>query len=400
MGGGQVNANVSSIKEYLTVVPIRTSNLLKGIVMPSHLPCGTWRHQCAIIALSFLVALSDCAAGQDKGSRDLVAPQANGSDQRASVAEGVAVAELDKAIFYIFQAKDNTYWFGSNDRGVYRYDGKALINFTTNDGLVSNRIRGIQEDKDGNIYFTTYEGISKFDGQAFVTLNAPANADAQEWKLQPDDLWFVGPPDAGVVFRYDGKVLHRLQFPRTKLGDEHFARMPRSKFPNAIYSPYDVYYILRDSKGNLWFGSTCVGVCRFNGKNFHWFTDSTLVEAPVRSILEDKQGDFWFTYTGHASFDGFRMVNDFGAVQDRAKGTIVEGMSVIEDESGKIWTAAFRGGAFRYDGEEKTQFPIKEGDTTITVFAIYKDNQGDLWLGTHNGGAYKFNGQTFEQFKR
>ena len=119
------------------------------------------------------------------------------------------------------------------------------------DRLVSNRIRGIQEDKEGNIYFTTYEGISKFDGQAFETLNAPAEANAEEWKLQPDDLWFVGPPDAGVVFRYDGKALHRLQFPRTKLGDEHFQRMPRTKFPNAIYSPYDVYYILKDSEGNV-----------------------------------------------------------------------------------------------------------------------------------------------------
>jgi len=48
---------------------------------------------------------------------------------------------------------------------------------------------------------------------------------------------------------------------------------------------------------------------------------------------------------------------------------------------------------------ERTQFSIKEGDTTITVFAIYKDNHGDLWLGTHNGGAYKFNGETFEKFK-
>ncbi|MDA1008872.1 MAG: hypothetical protein O2800_07740 [Planctomycetota bacterium] len=40
-------------------------------------------------------------------------------------------------------------------------------------------------------------------------------------------------------------------------------------------------------------------------------------------------------------------------------GTIVEGMSVIEDEDGKIWTAAFYEGAFRYDGEERTKFSIR-----------------------------------------
>ncbi|UYV13874.1 MAG: hypothetical protein NCW75_06190 [Phycisphaera sp.] len=329
--------------------------------------------------------------------------QASGSDHGATIAQGRVVVELDPAIFYVFQAADDTYWFGSNDRGVYRYDGHTLVNFTTDDGLASNRIRGIQEDTHGNIYFTTYEGISRFDGQAFVTLEAPADAqaqtDAQQWKLQPDDLWFVGPPDAGVVFRYDGTTLHRLRFPTTKLGDEHFERMPRSEFPHATYSPYDVYSILKDSRGNLWFGSSSVGVCRFDGTSFHWFTDSTLVEEPVRSILEDSKGNFWFTYTGQAWFDGFRSVKDFGIVQDGAEGRIVEGMSVVEDDAGTVWTAAFAGGAFRYDGEQATQFPIRDGETTITVFAISKDNHGNLWLGTHNGGAYTFDGEAFERFK-
>ena len=74
-------------------------------------------------------------------------------------------------------------------------------------------------------------------------------------------------------------------------------------------------------------------------------------------------------------------------------------MSIIEDDDGKLWTGGFSAGAFKYDGKQKTQYPIKEGTTTITVFAIYKDNRGVLWLGTHNGGAYKYNGKTFEKFK-
>jgi ligand-binding sensor domain-containing protein len=306
---------------------------------------------------------------------------------------------LGKSVMYVFQARNNDYWFGSNDRGVYRYDGKALVNFTTNDGLVSNQIRGIQEDKSGNIYFTTYEGISKFDGQAFTTLSVAAGSAPTDWKKQPDDLWFVGPPDAGVVYRYDGKSLHRLEFPRTKLGDEHFAKFPRSKFPNAIYSPYDVYCILKDSRGNLWFGTSNVGVCRYDGKSFDWLTDRLLTGAPVRSIFEDKKGNYWFTSGGGVPPDGFRAANDFGKFQDRAEGTIVEGMSIIEDDNGKLWTAAFTAGAFKYDGKQKVGYPIREGGTAIEVFAIYKDNRGVLWLGTHNGGAYKFNGKTFEKFR-
>ncbi len=340
------------------------------------------------------------ASGQDPNSSRLPQQNGNGDESNGSDAKGEVVSELGKSVMYVFQAKNSDYWFGSNDRGVYRYDGKVIVNFATKDGLCSDRIRGIQEDDSGNIYFTTYEGISKFDGKSFTTLSVSTRSSPTDWKKQADDLWFVGPPDAGVVFRYDGNSLHRLEFPKTKLGDEHFAKMPRSKFPNAIYSPYDVYCILKDRKGNLWFGSACIGVCRYDGKSFDWLTDETFLEAPVRSILEDKKGNFWFTYSGHATFDGFRTVNGFGKFQDGMEGNIVDGMSIVEDNDGKLWTAALRAGAFQYDGKQKVHYPIKEGPTAIEVFAVYQDNQGKLWLGTHNGGAYKFNGKTFEKFRR
>ncbi len=342
-----------------------------------------------LLALATLSLLSAWVVAQDR--------RADSPDMKP--AKGEVVAELGKSVMYVFQANNKDYWFGSNDRGVYRYDGKSLVNFTTNDGLVSDRIRGIQEDKAGNVYFTTYEGISRFDGRAFTTLSTPAKADPKEWKLQANDLWFVGPPDAGVVFRYDGRAMYRLEFPKTKLGNEHFEKMPRSKFPNAIYNPYDVYCIVRDSKGHLWFGCACVGVCRYDGKSFDWLTDASLAEAPVRSILEDKKGNFWFTYSGNGTFDGLKTVRDFGRLKKGATGTIVEGMSIVEGGDGRLWTAALRAGVFKYDGTQKTNYPIRDGDTAIDVFAVYKDIRGVLWIGTHNGGAYRFDGKAFVKWR-
>ena len=352
-----------------------------------------------LIALYLIAALSAFTAGQDESLTTTLARKDDGNDRKVLVARGEIVSELGNSATYVFQARNSDDWFGSNDRGVYRYDGKFILNFTTKDGLCSNRIRGVQEDKSGNIYFTTYEGISKFDGKSFTTLDVSKTSSPDDWKKHPDDLWFVGPPDAGIVFRYDGNELHRLEFPKTKLGDEHFVKVPRSEFPNAIYSPYDVYCIMNDSQGNLWFGTTCVGVCRFNGKSFDWLTDTYLTYAPVRSIIEDKQGNYWFTYSGGSSLDGFKAINDFGKLQERAEGNIVEGMSIIEDNNGNLWTAALSAGAFKYHGKQRVHYPIKDEATTIEVFAVYKDNRGDLWLGTHNGGAYKFNGRTFEKFR-
>jgi ligand-binding sensor domain-containing protein len=338
----------------------------------------------AVVALALIAAVPAAAPARDENPK----PR-----QSVPAAKGEIVPGLGKSVMYVFQAKNNDYWFGSNDRGVYRYDGKSLTNFTTKDGLVSDQIRGIQEDQSGGLYFTTYKGISKFDGTSFATLPVSADTAPTDWTKQPDDLWFVGPPDTGTVYRSDGKSLHRLKIPTSKLGDEHFAKYPRDKFPNAKYSPYDVYVILKDSKGNLWFGTSHVGVLRYDGKSFEWLTGKGLTGAPVRSIVEDRKGNYWFSGSGYLA------VSDFAKVQERGKGTIVVGLSVIEDDNGKIWTGAFRAGAIRYEGTKEVAYPIKDGNTLVEVFAISKDNRGVLWLGTHNGGAYKFNGTTFEKFQ-
>ena len=65
------------------------------------------------------------------------------------------VKELGNNIMLVYQDKKNNYWFGSWETGLYKYDGKTILHFTTKDGLSHNRIDEINEDKFGNIYFNT-----------------------------------------------------------------------------------------------------------------------------------------------------------------------------------------------------------------------------------------------------
>ena len=138
----------------------------------------------------------------------------------------------------VFQDKNNNYWFAGN--GVYRYDGKSLTHFTMKDGLCSNSIRGIQEDKLGNMYFDSGGSISKFDGLKFVTLTITDSNDSKnEWKLEPDDLWFVGKSKENGTYRYDGKSLYHHEFPKHELEEEF-----NTRYPNASFSPMEfILYI-------------------------------------------------------------------------------------------------------------------------------------------------------------
>ncbi|MFT3882657.1 MAG: two-component regulator propeller domain-containing protein [Gemmatales bacterium] len=185
----------------------------------------------------------------------------------SSKAPGKVVPELGNSALIVFLDKNNHYWFGSDGQGLYRYDGKVITHFTTSDGLSDNRIRAIQQDKSGNLFITTVTGINKFDGKTFTTLQVAANNDPEkDWRLNPDDLWFqslYGVRGHNGPFRYDGKSLYKLKFPKHYLEDENSA-----KHPNGVASPYDVYFIYKDRRGSLWLGTGSLGVCRYDGKNF------------------------------------------------------------------------------------------------------------------------------------
>ena len=83
---------------------------------------------------------------------------------------------LAERVTDILQTQDGTIWVGSNGYGFYRsireengkYSFKA---YTTNDGLASNSVRGLEEDKEGRIWITTTNGLSRFDPETSTFYN-------------------------------------------------------------------------------------------------------------------------------------------------------------------------------------------------------------------------------------
>lgn len=69
------------------------------------------------------------------------------STNEISIAPGDTVGQLSNNIMVIYQDKKNNYWFGSWQDGLYKYDGKSIIHFSTEHGLPSNRVEEIKEDK-------------------------------------------------------------------------------------------------------------------------------------------------------------------------------------------------------------------------------------------------------------
>jgi ligand-binding sensor domain-containing protein len=348
-----------------------------------------------LVLLPFLL-LNSCS-GQGK-------PEADGEPIALL---GDTVTRLDDGVMTIFQDAQGNMWFGGGEQGVYRYDGTALVRYGTKDGLCSNAVLGIQEDKHGNIYFDTTEGICYFDGTRFVTLEV--NKGDGKWELYPDDLWFRMGWESKGPYRYDGHTLYHVPFPKTDDADRFHAL-----YPNAPFEPYGIYSIHTDSKGHLWFGTSSVGVCHFDGSRPTWLYEQELTETPsggafgIRSILEDKDGHFWFNTTKdrYTILPGSTVVNGTSRMnytKEAGIGGYPDGFepyfqSMIEADNGDLWMVTYTDGVWRSNGSDLTNYPITDGTTDVVLFSIHEDRQGTIWVGSQNAGVYRFVGGQFERF--
>jgi ligand-binding sensor domain-containing protein len=71
-------------------------------------------------------------------------------------------------IFTIEEDKKGNIWFGDRDAGLWKFDGKALQNFTKKDGLKSDFALSIYEDSNEQLWFGMADGsLYKYNGQTF-----------------------------------------------------------------------------------------------------------------------------------------------------------------------------------------------------------------------------------------
>jgi len=325
------------------------------------------------------------------------------TSQQVNQYNSATLKTIDKNIRSIFQDKNGNYWIGTNGAGVYRYNTKTVTQFTMKDGLADNQVINIQEDDLGNIWFGAGTfGISKFDGKKITTLTNKVNitkGTETDWKSKNNDLWFFA---GGGVFRHRNLVLDYLPFVPSSSNEQN-------NFPFSL-SRYGVYCILKDMKGNVWFGTQAEGVCRYDGKKLTWFKEKGLSGPAVLALFEDSRGNLWFGNNGAGLFkyDGSTLTNfteekglnnaDFRASGKPGLGTLARVYSINEDNGGNIWVGTVDAGVWKYDGNNLTNYTTKEGLTSNAVNTIYKDKNGVLWFGTDSNGICKFNGTKFTEF--
>ncbi len=235
-------------------------------------------------------------------------------------------------------------WFTTFKNGVYKYDGKSIVNYTTKDGLGNNYARSLLPDVNGTMWIGTVGGLNFYDGEKLNLYNKKNGLESDR-----------------------------------------------------------VLTIFKDSKGNIWL-ATNGGISKYNpdGDEKHKFINFTekngLPSNGLLAITEDSDGNIWCA--------GFKGISKINLQNKTCKNiTINEGLTsnsvyiLVADKKGNLFVGTNKGidkiNIAEYNKTGKVlvkHFGKEEGFTGLECNsnAYFIDKEGGIWFGSING-AIRYN---------
>jgi len=274
------------------------------------------------------------------------------------------------------QDKMGNLWLGTDD-GLTRYDGKYFSHYTTAQGLNNNLILSVFQDKKENIWFGTFNGgVTRFDGRYLTNFTIaeglPSNVVNCISEDSKGNIWL----GTGVgVSKYDGKSFTNFSI---KEGLCH----------------NDVRSILEDNEGNIWIATNGAGISVFNGSSFSNYSEKEgLIQNFIGNLFKDSNGNIWLgsASRGVARFDGEKF-----AVYSESEGLGGDAIRVInQDKDKNMWFGTTENGLTKFDGKFFTYYGSNQGLSAEYMRCSLQDIKGNLWFGTRGAGLIRFDGNLF-----
>ncbi len=228
----------------------------------------------------------------------------------------------------------------------------------TNDGLSQSDVKSILKDHQGYIWFSTDDGLNRYDGYHFT------------------------------VYRHSAKDPHSL---------------PTN----------NISQLFEDKNNNLWVGTGGGGLCLYN-RNSDSFTtyssktndDKTLSSLDINSISQDKKGNIWVgTYSGLNLLDQKTgTFHRYFFTKNRNDIPTHHVYAIKDDGAGNLWLGT-GGGLINFNYKTGYTRNYKQnglnslGDGQVN--ALFMNDNGNLYIGTADAGLYIFDikKQSFRHFE-
>jgi len=268
-------------------------------------------------------------------------------------------------------------WIGTQAHGiVHSYEGKTFL-FTQADGLTSDLVVALFEDREGTIWVATPNGLDQFRESPVGSLSVNAglsSATTTSILAARDGSIWIGTAD-GLDRWKDGRM--RIYRTRSDPG------LPDD----------NIQSLFEDESGRIWV-SGFRGLAVFeNGR----FTAVPSVPAGiVHAIASDHHGGLWLSM--------WLTADDSGLVH-LAGGKIIEqvswrelgggpGTGLTPDPDGGVWTGLLSGGIAYFRAGQIRKLPLIDGGgRSRRLLELGRDRDDSLWAAAENGLHHIKNGR-------
>ena len=290
----------------------------------------------------------------------------------------------------IIVTKDNNILVGTYE-GLNIYNAKEDrfdIILEQKDGILSSCIYSIDEDINGNIWIGTELGLNKLSKDFKVLETYTSESEIYNIFCDDENGFVWAGSDSSGLLKIDKNTKEVKQYINNI---EDLNSLPANQ----------VGAIIRDSKGNLWVGTTN-GLARYNEKNDSFdvyknkvYDKNSLVYNDVRSIIEDREGVLWVgTYSGISIFDTESSIKYYNAGLDDGY-LLSENMvhGIYEDDEGYLWIGSRTKGVNIIDRENNTSKSINMENNNVIQSNSINDITGykDFIFVATDAGVLKIN---------
>ncbi len=310
----------------------------------------------------------------------------------------------------ILQDRQGFMWFGTGGQGLNKFDGYNFTAYTCmpedTSGISNDWILCILEDSEGFIWIGTTNGLNKLDPRT-EKFSHYFHDDQREESLSNSGVNCILEDRYGYIWIGTDHGLNK--FDRKTQRFKHFFHEPND--PTSI-DLSRIRCLYEDSQGNLWIGTGSFlpyvsgGINKFDRKtetfiHYKYEPKKERYSSVIVAIAEDASGNLWIgTDHGRCVFNKntnmfmHRYYYDDSSALSLARNSI---NSVLIDSRDNVWFGSW-GGALnllhKITGEFIQYYNDPQDSYSLSnnkVMTIYEDRNGCLWIGTYGGGINKIN---------
>ena len=280
--------------------------------------------------------------------------------------DGLKSLLAENDISNALEDREGNVWIGTSN-GLFQFREPVITAYGAEEGLSNSNFATITQDKSGVLWM----GVVSADRSG----NIPGIFRFSQGRFQP----FTSRPNAAALFSDAGG---------TWIGDGALAEFGDEGAIRNYPDMKNVRAILRDNQGTVWIGTSDLnqGLHKLQDGNFtHYGSADGLASNNVHAVMQDRQGALWIGTEGGVSRfkDGaFTTYNtDSGLSNNFVR-------DIYEDHDGAMWIATYGGGLNRLKNGRIRQITTRDGLIENTVSRILDDGLGNFWI-SGNRGIYK-----------